>query len=48
LLGVLSVILLVLAIGCMLHPSEKLNFSLFKYASVYMVNAMVLLVAQAM
>ncbi len=47
LLGILSIILLALALWSLVHPSEKLNFGLFKYASVYMLNAMILLVVQA-
>jgi protoheme IX farnesyltransferase len=47
--GVLSLIfvlgtgLLILALTSVAHPSDKLNFSLFKYASFYMLGAMVLL-----
>jgi protoheme IX farnesyltransferase len=47
LLGILSIILLALALWSLVRPSEKLNFGLFKYASVYMLNAMILLVVQA-
>ncbi len=47
LLGILSTILLVMAIWSLVRPSEKLNFGLFKYASFYMLNAMILLVVQA-
>jgi protoheme IX farnesyltransferase len=47
LLGILSIILLALALLSLVRPSEKLNFGLFKYASVYMLNAMILLVVQA-
>lgn len=43
LLGVLSVGLVLLAGGTVVRPSERLNFSLFKYASVYMLSAMTLL-----
>ena len=42
LLAVLSVGLLFLAIASTLRPSERVNFGLFKYASVYMLSAMVL------
>jgi protoheme IX farnesyltransferase len=42
-LGVLSAGLLILAITSVIRPSERVNFSLFKYASVYMLAAMVLL-----
>ncbi len=43
LLGVLSVGLVLLAGGSVLRPSERMNFGLFKYASIYMLSAMVLL-----
>jgi protoheme IX farnesyltransferase len=43
LLGVLSAGLLVLAISMILRPSESINFGLFKYASVYMLAAMLLM-----
>ena len=42
LLGVLSAGLLMLAIATMLKPSERVNFGLFKYASLYMLAAMIL------
>ena len=42
LLGVLSAGLLVLAVATMFRPSERINFGLFKYASVYMLAAMIL------
>ncbi len=41
---VLSVGLLVLALGSLARPSERANFGLFKYASLYMLSAMLLLV----
>ena len=44
LLAVLSVGLLLLAFGSMIKPSERLNFGLFKYASMYMLGAMLLVV----
>ncbi len=44
LLAVLSVGLLLLALGSMIKPSERLNFGLFKYASMYMLGAMLLVV----
>jgi protoheme IX farnesyltransferase len=44
LLGISSTILLLLALGTKLRPSERLNFGLFKYASLYMLNAMLLVV----
>jgi protoheme IX farnesyltransferase len=42
LLGVLSMGLLVLAVSIMFRPSERVNFGLFKYASLYMLAAMIL------
>lgn len=42
-MAVLSAGLLILAIISAINPSEKLNFSLFKYASVYMLGSMVLI-----
>lgn len=42
-LGVLSAGLLLLAITSLRKPSELLNFSLFKYASVYMLSSMILI-----
>lgn len=43
LLGVLTAGLLGLATACVLRPSERLNFGLFKYASVYMLSSMALI-----
>jgi heme O synthase-like polyprenyltransferase len=43
LLIVLSAGLIILAIISLIRPSEKLNFGLFKYASLYMLSAMVLM-----
>lgn len=43
LLGVLSVGLLLLAIGMIFRPSERLNFGLFKFASIYMLSSMLLM-----
>lgn len=43
LLGILSGGLMILAFLMMIKPSPKLNFSLFKFASVYMLAAMILL-----
>ena len=40
---VLSLGLLMLAITTLLRPSERVNFGLFKYASVYMLSSMVLI-----
>ncbi len=43
LLGVLSSGLLLMSAITLVHPSERANFGLFKYASLYMLSAMVLL-----
>jgi protoheme IX farnesyltransferase len=43
LLAVLSSGLLLLAIASALRPSDRLNFGLFKYASLFMLSAMLLL-----
>jgi protoheme IX farnesyltransferase len=43
---VLSSGLLFLAVWSLLRPSQRLNFGLFKYASVYMMSSMLLLVAE--
>lgn len=43
LLGVLSVGLLALAASMIFRPSEQTNFGLFKYASVYMLASMLLM-----
>ncbi len=43
LLAVLSVGLFLLAVFSTVRPSERVNFGLFKYASVYMLSAMLLL-----
>ena len=42
LIAVLSAGLLLLALRSALKPSEQLNFGLFKYASLYMLGAMLL------
>ena len=44
LLGVLSVGLLGLSVIVTLKPSERASFGLFKYASVYMLAAMIMVV----
>lgn len=46
-LAALSGGLLVLAVGSLVYPSEKLNFGLFKYASAYMLVSMALFVVGA-
>jgi len=43
LMAVLSSGLLLLSFASVFHPSEKVNFSLFKYASIYMLASMILL-----
>ncbi len=43
LLGVLSMGLLVMAFSMVLRPSERMNFGLFKYASLYMLSSMILM-----
>lgn len=43
-LGVLSAGLLVLAVRSLMRPSARVNFGLFKYASFYMLTAMLLMV----
>jgi hypothetical protein len=43
LLGILSGGLMVMAVLMMVKPSSRLNFHLFKYASVYMLASMLLL-----
>ena len=47
LLVVLSGGLLALAISSLARPSERVNFGLFKYASLYMLSSMLLLVMEA-
>lgn len=43
LLGVLSIGLLMLAISMILRPTERVNYGLFKYASIYMLASMLLM-----
>ena len=47
LMAVLTGGLLFLAMASILRPSDRVNFGLFKYASLYMLSAMVLLAATA-
>ncbi|MBE0669974.1 MAG: UbiA family prenyltransferase [Anaerolineales bacterium] len=47
LLGALSAGLLLLSFAVVFHPSERVNFGLFKYASVYMLAAMILVVIES-
>lgn len=46
LLAVLSAGLILLSINSLLKPSDKLNFGLFKYASLYMFSSMILMMLQ--
>lgn len=48
LLSVLSVGLFLLAIFSMIKPSAKVNFGLFKYASVYLLSSMLLVVVETL
>jgi protoheme IX farnesyltransferase len=45
---VLSAGLTLLALGSIIRPSERLNFSLFRYASLYMLSAMILVVLEVL
>jgi protoheme IX farnesyltransferase len=47
LMAVLTGGLLFLAMASILKPSDQVNFGLFKYASLYMLSAMVLLATEA-
>jgi protoheme IX farnesyltransferase len=47
LLGTLSAGLLLLSFAAVFNPSERVNFGLFKYASVYMLAAMILVVIES-
>ncbi|MHB8133675.1 MAG: heme o synthase [Anaerolineaceae bacterium] len=46
LLVVLSAGLVLLSLRSMINPSEKLNFGLFKYASLYMLSSMILMMVR--
>jgi protoheme IX farnesyltransferase len=46
-LALLSGGLLLLAVYCLMRPSEKANFGLFKFASLYMLSAMLVLALSA-
>lgn len=48
LLVVLSAGLLILAVASVFRPSERVNFGLFKYASLYMLTSMLMLAAGAL
>lgn len=47
LMGVLTAGLIFLAISSVMRPSDQVNFGLFKYASLYMLSAMLLLAVEA-
>jgi protoheme IX farnesyltransferase len=47
-MGLLSGVLLLLAVYSLLRPSEKANFTLFKYASIYMLFSMLLIAVAAL
>lgn len=47
LIAVLSFGLLALAVGFIFNPSEKMNFGLFKYASIFMMGVMLLIAVEA-
>jgi protoheme IX farnesyltransferase len=47
LLAVLSCGLFILAVTSMLRPSDRTNFGLFKYASLYMLSAMLLVALES-
>jgi hypothetical protein len=46
LIAAFSVILLFASIASLLRPSSRLNFGLFKYASFYMLGAMLVIFFQ--
>lgn len=46
LIGVLAVGLLLLALNTTIRPSEQINFGLFKYASLYMLSVMLVVIAE--
>ena len=48
LIGVMSAGLFALAIASMLRPGDRLNFGLFKYASLYMLSTMLMFFAFGM
>jgi len=48
LLGVLSAGLLMLAVTITFNPTERVNFGLFKYASIYMLASMILVVLEVL
>ena len=48
LLALLSSVLLILSTISLLRPSDRMNFGLFKFASLYMLSAMLLFIVQKM
>jgi protoheme IX farnesyltransferase len=48
LIAILSIGLLILAISSYVRPSKKMNFGLFKYASLYMLSAMLIIAFNGM
>ncbi len=48
LIGVLTIGLLLLAINSTIRPSERINFGLFKYASLYMLSTMLVVIIETM
>jgi protoheme IX farnesyltransferase len=46
LLGLLSFALFVLAVVSYIRPSQRVNFGLFKYASLFMLGAMIMIVLE--
>jgi protoheme IX farnesyltransferase len=46
-MGILASGLLGMALLSTIHPSDKLNFGLFKYASLFMLGSMVMIVISA-
>ena len=46
LIGVLAIGLLCLAVNSTIRPSERVNFGLFKYASLYMLSVMLVVIAE--
>jgi hypothetical protein len=43
-MAVLSIGLFILAVASALRPSDKVNFGLFKYASLFMLGAMLMVI----
>lgn len=47
-IATLSTVLVVMAVASVMHPSDKMNFGLFKYASVFMLSTMLLMVVHSL